>query len=81
MMVKRIVVNGVGRSRSFEKFYAEQWGVRCWMSGGGCCFSGVMRRCVSTRITFWGLIGENRAQTSGLLDGAVCFVPGLHLNQ
>jgi hypothetical protein len=81
MMVKRIVVNGVDWSSSFEKSYAEQWNGSCWMSGGGCCFSGVMRWCVSTRITFWGLIGENHAQTSGLLGGAECFVPGMHLNQ
>ena len=81
MMVKRIVVNGVVASRRFEKRYAEQWDGSCWMSGGWCYFSGVMRRYVSTRITFWGLIGENRAQTSGLLGGAECSVRGLHLNQ
>ena len=81
MMVKRIVVNGVDRSRSFEKSYAEQWGGRCWMSGGRCCFSGVMRWCVSTRITFAWSAGENHAQTSGLSHGVGCFVPGLHLNQ
>lgn len=53
----------------------------CCVSVGVCSKYGVMRRRVSTRITFWGLIGENRAQTSGLLGGAVCFVPGMHLNQ
>ncbi|QDT44019.1 hypothetical protein Pan241w_41240 [Gimesia alba] len=81
MMVKRIVVNVVGRSRRFEKRYAERSGGMCCTSGGVCCLWGVMRRRVSTRITFGGVIDENRAQTSGLLHAAVCFVRGLHLNQ
>ncbi|QDV51453.1 hypothetical protein Enr17x_35090 [Gimesia fumaroli] len=41
----------------------------------------VMRRRVSTRITFPGLVWENQAETSGLSHAAECFVPGIHLNQ
>ena len=81
MIVKRIFVNGVGWSRGFEKSNAEKCGRRCWVSGGVCCQCGVARRRVSTRITFKRLVLENRAETSGLSHAAVCFVPGLHLNQ
>ena len=61
-----------------------------WCGQGlGVCLKGLrvdwalleMRRGVSTRITFEELVRENRAQTSGLLDSAECFVPVLHLNQ
>ncbi|QDV50104.1 hypothetical protein Enr17x_21400 [Gimesia fumaroli] len=81
MIVKQIFVNGVERSRGFEKCLVEKRGGTCCVSGGQCWLSGFMRRCVLTRITFLGLVWENRAQTSGLWDGAVCFVPGIHLNQ
>ncbi|QDT41968.1 hypothetical protein Pan241w_20480 [Gimesia alba] len=81
MIVKWILGKGVGRSRGLEKRSVAKRGGMCCQGGGRCWLCGVMRRRVSTRITFLGLVGENRAQTSGLLDGAVCFVPGLHLNQ
>jgi len=81
MIVKRIFVNGMSRSRGFEKRYVARSGSRCCVSGGLCCLSGGVRRRVSTRISFSESVWENRAQTSGLLYGAVCLVPGLHLNQ
>ncbi|QDT41995.1 hypothetical protein Pan241w_20750 [Gimesia alba] len=81
MVVKQIFANGVSRSRGFEKRSVEKCGGTCCVSGGRCWLCGDVRRRVSTRITFSGLVWENRAQTSGLLHGAVCFVPGLHLNQ
>ncbi|QDV49721.1 hypothetical protein Enr17x_17420 [Gimesia fumaroli] len=62
----------------------EGWrrsGEMCCRGGGECCECGDMRRCVSTRITFRGWLMSNVAETSGFSYAAVCFVPGLHLNQ
>ncbi|QDT41615.1 hypothetical protein Pan241w_16780 [Gimesia alba] len=56
-------------------------GEMCCRCGGECCERGDVRRCVSTRITFWGWLMSNVAETSGFSHAAVCFVPGLHLNQ
>ncbi|QDV53090.1 hypothetical protein Enr17x_51610 [Gimesia fumaroli] len=53
----------------------------CCVSVEVCCMCGFMRRRVSTRITFPRLDFENRPESSGLSHAAVCFVPGMHLNQ
>ena len=63
MILKRIIGNGVSGSRRGGKKYAEQWDGRCWLSSGRCWYSGVMRWCVSTRITFWGVILCDLAET------------------
>tara|TARA_R110002111_G_scaffold4958_2_gene25833 strand:- start:3651 stop:3983 length:333 start_codon:yes stop_codon:yes gene_type:complete len=56
MIVKPIFVNGVRRSRGFEKRDVAKRGETCCQDSGRCWLCGDVRRRVSNRITFSGLV-------------------------
>ncbi|QDV52982.1 hypothetical protein Enr17x_50520 [Gimesia fumaroli] len=82
LFVNQIVCSGVKESRGKGILLWGGWWLSvCRMVRGVGWAMLVMRRCVSTRITFGGFHLENRAETSGFLQVRLKPVSEFHLNQ